>query len=137
MKIVDKAKKKYKTNKVVINFLLVTVLIGVIFGSILVLILNENDKKMVSKYNDDNRVLALVKLEKFDGINYNDNILVGIVLLVCCSIKENGKVVILYKLINSIHLLKHVLYVIGKKRISNFLIDLGNVQIVEQNMIEI
>lgn len=44
-------------------------------------LLNENDKKMVSKYNDDNRVLALVKLEKFDGINYNDNILVGIVLL--------------------------------------------------------
>lgn len=50
MKIVDKAKKKYKTNKVVINFLLVTVLIGVIFGSILVLILNENDKMMIKDY---------------------------------------------------------------------------------------
>ena len=50
MKIVDKAKKKYKANKVVINFLLVTVLIGVIFGSILVLILNENDKMMIKDY---------------------------------------------------------------------------------------
>ena len=50
MKIVDKVKKKYKSNKIVINFLLVTVLIGVIFGSILVLILNENDKMMIKDY---------------------------------------------------------------------------------------
>lgn len=50
MKIVDKIKRKYKSNKVIINFLLITVLIGVVFGSILVLILSENDKLMIKDY---------------------------------------------------------------------------------------
>lgn len=50
MKIVDKVKRKYKSNKIIINFLLITVLIGVVFGSILVLMLNENDKLMIKDY---------------------------------------------------------------------------------------
>lgn len=50
MKIVDKIKRKYKSNKIIINFLLITVLIGVVFGSILVLMLNENDKLMIKDY---------------------------------------------------------------------------------------
>ena len=50
MKIVDKVKRKYKSNQIIINFLLITVLIGVVFGSILVLMLNENDKLMIKDY---------------------------------------------------------------------------------------
>ena len=47
MRIMDKLKKKYRNNKLIINFLILTVLIGVIFGTILVVILNDNDKLMV------------------------------------------------------------------------------------------
>lgn len=47
MKIMDKLKKKYRNNKLIINFLILTVLIGVIFGTILVVILSENDKSLV------------------------------------------------------------------------------------------
>lgn len=44
-------------------------------------LLNEKDKINISKYNDNNRVLALVKLNNFDGINYNNNTLVALILL--------------------------------------------------------
>lgn len=44
-------------------------------------LLNETDKIKLEKYNEENRVLALVKLKNFDGLDYSNNTLVGIILL--------------------------------------------------------
>lgn len=44
-------------------------------------LLKENDKEKVFNYNKDNRVLALIKISNFDGINYDNNILIGTILL--------------------------------------------------------
>ena len=77
-KIIDKLKRKYKYNKKIINFLLGTVLFGVLFGSILVVIIGENDKLLVKDYivefmsNIENKIdyLSLFKNTLFSNLLY-------------------------------------------------------------------
>ena len=68
MKLLDKLTKELKVNKKGITFLIGIAIIGFIFGSIFITIINDSDKTLVKNY-----ILSYISSIKSDNINYIDN----------------------------------------------------------------